>query len=111
MKKELILAPEVTINELNYSECLWLKFAQKELISNNSKYEKLRSSSKLYKDQHDLFRSKTRLAETNNLPELVKFPIVLPSDSHVSKIIILDAHESVLHGRVDSTLNRVRSRF
>ena len=58
---------------------------------------------KLYKDQHDLFRSKTRLAEANNLPELVKFPIVLPSDSHISKIIILDAHESVLHSRVDST--------
>ena len=60
-EKELILDPEVTINELNYSECLWLKFAQKELINNNSKYEKLRSSLKLNKDQHDLFRS------TNNL--------------------------------------------
>ena len=32
MKKELILDPEVTINILNNSECLWLKFAQKELI-------------------------------------------------------------------------------
>ena len=40
MKKELILDPEVTIKELNYSECLWLKFAQKYLISNNSKYKK-----------------------------------------------------------------------
>ena len=40
MKKELILGPEVTIKDLNYSECLWLKFAQKELISNSSKYEK-----------------------------------------------------------------------
>ena len=37
MKKELILDPEVTINELNYSECLWLKFSRKELIGNNSK--------------------------------------------------------------------------
>ena len=34
MKKELILDPEVTINELSYSGCLWLKFGQKELISN-----------------------------------------------------------------------------
>ena len=111
MKMELILHPEVTINELNYSECLWLKFAQKELISNNSKYEKLRSTLKLYKDQYDLFRSKTRLAEANNLPEIVGFPIVLPSDSYINKILILDAHESVLHSRADSTLNRVRSRF
>ena len=31
--------------------------------------------------------------------------------SHISKIIILDAHESVLHSRVDSTLNRVSSHF
>ena len=30
---------------------------------------------------------------------------------YISKIIIVDAHESVLHSRVDSTLNRVRSRF
>ena len=66
---------------------------------------------KLYKDQHDIFRSKTRLGEANNLPELVKFPNVLPSDSHISKIIILDAHESVLYSRVDSTLNRVRRCF
>ena len=51
MKKELIFNPEVTINELNYSEWLWLKFAQKKLISNSSKYEKVRS------------------AEANNLPE------------------------------------------
>ena len=50
MKKELILDPEVTINELNYSECLWLKLAQRELISDNSKCEKLHSSLKLYKD-------------------------------------------------------------
>ena len=49
----------------------------------------------LQKDQHNFFRSHTRLAEASNLPELVKFPIVLPSDSHVSKIIILDAHDSV----------------
>ena len=34
MKKELILDPEVAINELSYSEYLWLKFAEKELISN-----------------------------------------------------------------------------
>ena len=30
---------------------------------------------------------------------------------HISKIIILDAHDSVLHSSVDSTLKRVRSRF
>ena len=86
-EKELILDPEITINELNYSECFWLKFAQKELINNNSKYEKLRSSLKLYKDQDDLFRSKTRLAKANNLAKLVKFPIVLPSDSYIIKIL------------------------
>ena len=36
---------------------------------------------------------------------------MLPSDSHISKIITLDVHESVLHSRMDSTLTRVRSRF
>ena len=64
-------------DRLNYSERLWLKFAQKELFSNNSKHEKLRSLLKLYRDQHHLFRSQTHLAEANNLPELVKFPIVI----------------------------------
>ena len=34
-------------DRLNYSERLWLKFAQKELFSNNSKHEKLRSLLKL----------------------------------------------------------------
>ena len=36
---------------------------------------------------------------------------MLPNDSHISKIITLDVHESVLHSRMDSTLTRVRSRF
>ena len=90
-EKELILDPEVTINELNYSECLWLKFPQKELINNNSKYEKLRSSLKLYKDQLDFSDQKHEL----------------PSDSHISKIIILHAHESVLRSRMGSTLNMI----
>ena len=103
MKKELILDPEVTINELSYSGCLWLKFGQKELISNKIVNMKSYAFIELYKDQHDLFRSQPRLVEANNLPVL--------KDSHINKIIILYAHESILHSRVDSTLNGVRSRF
>ena len=65
---------------------------------------------KLYKDEHNLLRSKTRLSEANDIIKDIKFPIVLPNDNHITKIIILDAHEDVLH-RVESILNRVRIRF
>ena len=40
-----------------------------------------------------------------------KINTIYSDQKHVFKIIILDAHESVLHTRVDSTLNWVRSCF
>ena len=109
-KEQLITDEEITIKELDSVERIWLEHAQFELI-NNSKYDQIRKSLKLYKDENSLLRSKTRLSEASELAKDVKFPVVLPSEGHITKIIILDAHEDVLHTKVESTLNRVRNRF
>ena len=68
-------------------------------------------SLQLYKDENSLLRSKTRLSEAKELRKDVKFPIVLPDNGYVTKIIILDAHEKVLHMKTETTLNYLRTRF
>lgn len=40
-----------------------------------------------------------------------KHPVILPSDSHITKLIILDAHIKTLHGGPQLMLNFLRARF
>ena len=39
------------------------------------------------------------------------FPILLPKDGHVTKLLILDAHEKLKHSGIYSVLSRLRSQF
>lgn len=51
-----------------------------------------------------------RLARAN-LPSSQRFPMILPDKSPLSKLIIADAHERVLHGTIHLTIARVRQEF
>ncbi|XP_058810335.1 uncharacterized protein LOC131675383 [Phymastichus coffea] len=61
-------------------------------------------------DEHGLIRVGGRL-KNSNLQFNQKYPILLPSNHHVSDLIIRDAHHRNLHGGVQSTLYRIRERF
>ncbi|XP_058797621.1 uncharacterized protein LOC131667864 [Phymastichus coffea] len=61
-------------------------------------------------DEHGLIRVDGRL-KNSNLQFNQKYPILLPSNHHVSDLIIRDAHHRNLHGGVQSTLYRIRERF
>jgi hypothetical protein len=65
----------------------------------------------LYEDEFSLLRSKTRLCEATDIPHDVKFPVILPNRHHVTKLIIIDAHEEVMHSAEESTLNKVRQKY
>ena len=107
---DVIKDDDVTVTELENAEIMWLRYSQ-ETMMNDTKMSQLIKSLNLYQDENSLYRSKTRLSESRELKTDVKFPIVLPSQGHLTKIIILDAHEKVLHMRTETTLNKLRTRF
>lgn len=51
-----------------------------------------------------------RLARADLSPSR-RFPMILPAKSHLSELIIRDAHERVLHGTIQLTIARVRQEF
>ncbi|XP_058799992.1 uncharacterized protein LOC131669251 [Phymastichus coffea] len=61
-------------------------------------------------DEHGVIRVGGRL-KNSNLQFNQKYPILLPSNHHVSDLIIRDAYHRNLHGGVQSTLYTIRERF
>ncbi|XP_058809943.1 uncharacterized protein LOC131675115 [Phymastichus coffea] len=114
--------------EIVYAELQILLLIQRECFS--SEIRLLKSTTKLIsKCPNGAFRSRTKFDELNsfldeyglirvggrlknlNLQFNQKYPILLPSNHHVSDLIIRDAHHRNLHGGVQSTLYRIRERF
>ena len=61
-------------------------------------------------DEHELIRVGGRLKKSDLIYNQ-KHPILLPSQHHVSDIIIQELHESHLHAGIQSTLYAIRERF
>ncbi|XP_058797385.1 uncharacterized protein LOC131667724 [Phymastichus coffea] len=114
--------------EIVYAERQILLLIQRECFSSEIKL--LKSTTKLIsKGPNGAFRSRTKFDELNpfldehelvrvggrlknsNLQFNQKYPILLPSNHHVSDLIIHEAHHRNLHGGVQSTLYRIRERF
>ena len=108
--ESVLLNNSLTVNEVNNAEFIWLQHAQKQFYE-KGEIKQLKTCLRLYEDENNLLRSRTRLIEADGINEEAKFPVILPNDSHISKLVIMDAHEEVRHTSVDSTLNRVRSRY
>ena len=59
-------------------------------------------------DENSILRVGGRLRRAN-LPDEVKFPIILPKKDHISKLIIQHFHEKTSHQGKGMTLNEIRS--
>ena len=57
-----------------------------------------------------ILRCKVGLCNSS-LPETAKFPVWLPCDHHITRLIIRDCRHSVMHNGVRETLTELRSRF
>ena len=51
------------------------------------------------------------IANAETVSYSMKFPILLPSDHHLTKLYVLNAHVRVLHDGVKATLTELRSRI
>ena len=65
----------------------------------------------LFLDQDGLVRLFTSLANSGHLDYNTKFPILLPREDHVTRLLVRDFHVIGGHSGVQQTLNSVRTRF
>ncbi|XP_068221310.1 uncharacterized protein [Palaemon carinicauda] len=112
----------VSVEELIKAEITIIKLVQREafqyeyqlLSISNNKFDKcLRKSSNLYKldpfiGSDGLIRVGGRLNRSNFYVH-VKYPVILPKNSHITELIICHYHNKVHHQGRNLTLNEIRS--
>ena len=101
-------------SEQNLNFPLEIKFALSSPNENIPACEKpvtpLLKQFHLFKDENNLLRIKTRF-ENVEMPFNVKYPILLPKDSYLTKLIIMDKHVKGFHCGVSHTLSLLRDEF
>ncbi|CAK1579069.1 unnamed protein product [Parnassius mnemosyne] len=109
----------VTTTELNDALKTCIKITQKdsfeEEIQHLKSREQIRRASKLkslkpYLDDDNILRVGGRLRHSD-LNEDCKNPIILDHDTHLTSLLVADAHSKTLHGGVQVMLCFLRTRF
>ncbi|XP_065186225.1 uncharacterized protein LOC135817053 [Sycon ciliatum] len=118
-RKSRPTSPYLSVDELQTAEMLWLKHAQAndypaelEAIKNNKKTKSdLMFKLGLFIDEEDgLIKCRGRMKNAE-LPSNAKFPILLCGKSALTRLIISDVHQRVLHAGASHTLVELRKRF
>ena len=106
--KAFLSGCEVTKGDLLFkgiekSKLVWVKYEQ-YLIKNSENYTKLKNSLNLFINSEDVIRSRSRIAEANQLTFNEKCPILLRNDSKFPSLVVLKCHDDVYHSGVQTTL-------
>ena len=110
-KQENLITDDVlTVAEFNEALQLWIKDEQ-HLMKKQENYANIRSSLRLFESEDGLLRLQGRCANSS-LQYQEQYPIILRNkDSHFTRLIISDAHETSMHHGVETTLARIRSKY
>ena len=100
---------ELQLSEINDSKTLWHRQLQKSLLSERN-FDKFQNDLGLFEDEDGILRCRGRI-ESATLPFGTKHPILLPREHHVTKLIVLEAHENVKHNGLRETLAETRSHY
>ena len=101
----------ITAEDMRNAHDIWIADAQRgEIAARPDTFRKQAASLRLFQDEGGLYRSSGRINHST-LPEDTKTPLWLPRDSHITKLIIIQAHHNVEHLKVESTLMQLRSRY
>ena len=98
----------INTEDVHAASSLWLRHIQ--CIFHSKKYDALKKNLNVFIDEHGLFRCRGRFANSS-LPYEKKYPILLPTNSHLTILVIRDAHKSVLHNCVRETINEIRCKY
>ena len=107
--KNQVIEGELTLNELQFSEKIWYKDIQATIRKGN-KYDQLRISLNFVEDEDGILRCQGRL---QNVPVdfKLKCRILLPGCDHLTKLIVLQCHQLVMHKGLRETLTQLRTKF
>ena len=98
-----MLCDELFADEIDASRTIWFKYEQ-IFIAAASKFNKLKSSLKLFCDKDSIWRMKTRLNQLITFSYSNKFPI-LQRSQHFTVLTISRIHEQTWHR---ATLSNIR---
>ena len=104
-------------HELNYATISIVRNVQHEVY--HHEIETLQSGKQIggklaqlnpFLDDNQIIRVNSRL-ERGNLPYHQKYPMILPKNHHVTKLLINFSHATTLHGGSTQTLTHLRNKF
>ena len=108
LAKNEINVGRLSVDEIEKAEMEWVKCAQKGL-QDNSDFKKFNDQLGIV-NENGILVCKGRL-EFSELELSTKNPIILPKDSRLTKLIVMDCHSKVHHCKVNATLAELRTRF
>jgi transposase InsO family protein len=101
----------VSTVEVTNAQTFWLRAMQAlDEATRAEQFAKTKANLKLTKDKFGLYRCCGRI-EHSSLLFGQKFPVYLPSESPITKLIISSAHNRVLHSGVEQTLTQIRKSY
>ena len=95
--------------EIAEAERLWIIQSQSKLMQ-DKQFDKWKKQFGLFLDQTGIWRCGGRLGNADILYG-TKHPILLSKQHFLTKLIVRNAHERVMHNGVKDTLTEVRSKF
>ena len=98
----LTIVRELTRNELQNPETIWLKNVQASMKM-EEKFNQVKLSLNVVEDDHRILRCKGRL-ENAPIHSDSRCPILLPGDHHATRFIIEQCHQMVMHNGLRETL-------
>ncbi|XP_011176359.1 uncharacterized protein LOC105208252 [Solenopsis invicta] len=111
--------PEVTVNELEEARLIWIRQVQAGYYRGDlralQQHQPLPSSSSLLRlypflDSQGLLRVGDRIKHSL-LAYDKQHPVILPGDSHLTRLVVETSHRCSLHGGVQMTLGAIRQRY
>ena len=105
----VVMSGPLSIEELATGELLWIREMQ-ETLKPNARFAQKCIQLGVVTDGDGIMRCKGRLGKST-LPPSAKYPIWIPADHHVTRLIIKDCHHRVMHNGVLETLMELRSSF
>ena len=110
---------ELTAAELKAAEDQWIRSSQRRFLPAETQYfdKKKQGRRPTVVSQLDLFRDEDRIIRCGGrmkkaeIPEAARHPVLIPRHTHLSKLIIIEAHSRVLHSGSNVTITAVRQKY
>ena len=104
-----VLSTILSVAVHHQAETLWIQDVQSVMIQENA-FDNLKKQLDLFQDSNRLWRCGGRL-ELAEIDYGAKHPILLPRNHHFTHLVVLDAHERVMHNGPKETLAELRQKY